>query len=659
MALRRAPVQLGPLLVRGRPLDVAQPSGEIQASAQRSMLASSLVSLPTLAEPDAFLAFAGGSVVIKPEAPSGIHIRGGASDQTGFYLDGIPVFNPIHAAGMFSAWNADALTDLTFSPTPHVAAGAQLSGGIAGRTVTPGPRVHLRGGASSTQARLTVDGPLGVGAAGFLLSMRSGYPSLWSVQREGSYLRGASRDWMGKIETSALGGQLRLLAYSSDNDLSAASVSATDGIAVPTRRHAFEWASTSLGAAWTRAFGQNELRLLAWQAATDASAAWAPQSGSMHVANRRRDDGLLAAIERKRPNGTTLAGFRVDVSDTRYHVTAADSMAPLAIASRTPLVSAFVQQAIYLGSRVEAHVGTSFAALRSRGFASPSARVRWALSPHFGISGEVQRSHQFAQSLRNAESVAGTIFPVDLYVGAGSAAMPVARSDQASASADLYPREGLRLSLQGYTRTFHGLALSAPGGGAPFATHRFLTGSGTARGVSLDGAVAHGPLHVLASYGLQQVQTRYGDASYVPDHGATHVLEGGAALRLRRGLAVRMNATGIGGRRGTLARGSLEWEACNVWDRGCEFGGSPDLTGETLGATRLPLYARVDVGFRQEWRFARKERTPVIGVSGTFSNVFRRGNVLTLVRDGAGGGGVVAVGMRDRAPLVFGLDWRF
>jgi len=40
------------------------------------------------------------------------------------------------------------------------------------------------------------------------------------------------------------------------------------------------------------------------------------------------------------------------------------------------------------------------------------------------------RTHQFAQSLRNPESVVGSVFPVDLYMGAAAPGMPVAQSDQ-------------------------------------------------------------------------------------------------------------------------------------------------------------------------------------------------------------------------------------
>jgi hypothetical protein len=98
---------------------------------------------PLLSEPDAFQALGSGPISIEPESPDGIHVRGSASDQTAYLLDGIPVFNPYHAAGLFSAWNPDALSQLSLegaSPSPSYP--AALSGTVAAATRSPGPRLQ-------------------------------------------------------------------------------------------------------------------------------------------------------------------------------------------------------------------------------------------------------------------------------------------------------------------------------------------------------------------------------------------------------------------------------------------------------------------------------------------------------------------------------------
>ena len=150
-------------------------------------------------------------------------MSGGApSDQTAYMLDGIPVFNPYHAAGLFSAWNPDALSQLSLdgaSPSPDYP--AALSGTVAASTRSPGPRLETRGSMTTTQARLTVDGPLGTTGIGFLLSVRSGLPTLVAPS-DPTYLGATTHDWLAKLQMPVLGGGLRVLGYENENAIDVA-----------------------------------------------------------------------------------------------------------------------------------------------------------------------------------------------------------------------------------------------------------------------------------------------------------------------------------------------------------------------------------------------------------------------------------------------------
>ena len=48
------------------------------------------------------------------EAASGYNVRGGSVDQNLILYDGLPVFNSSHVFGFFSAFNAEAIRDVTF-----------------------------------------------------------------------------------------------------------------------------------------------------------------------------------------------------------------------------------------------------------------------------------------------------------------------------------------------------------------------------------------------------------------------------------------------------------------------------------------------------------------------------------------------------------------
>jgi hypothetical protein len=107
-----------------------------------------------------------------------------------------------------------------------------------------------------------------------------------------------------------------------------------------------------------------------------------------------------------------------------------------------------------------------------------------------------------------------------------------------------------------------------------------------------------------------------------------------------------------------LLDSSVEWEACNLLDQGCEFAGSPRYRTDQLGATSLPTYFRIDLGLRKHWHLEVGGRDVELGLFGTVTNLLGRKNVLTLAPAGATGTpGVVE--MRPRSPLVVGLDWRF
>jgi hypothetical protein len=364
---------------------------------------------------------------------------------------------------------------------------------------------------------------------------------------------------------------------------------------------------------------------------------------------------VLATVERT----TTLAGVRVEQMETSYRVEPSPPAEPSwTVDARTPVVSVFAQHGLALREDVEFEVGISVAAARRSVHPSPRARLRWLASERVTMSGSYARTHQFAQSLRNAESVVGSVFPADLYVSAGAPGVPVARSDHVIVAAEYRPSPALRVGLQAYTRAFDGLVLVAPRVTGPFTTSAFAVGSGTSRGASVEWAVSGARYGLIASYGWQRVRLGYGDSSYVPDHATNHLLDGGAVVFPTPTTSVRLGATAGVGRRTSVVAGGLEWESCNLIDQGCEFGGSPHNETGPPGATELPPYLRVDLGVRKHWHIHVGARDVMLALFGTVTNVFGRRNMLTYARNPSTGE-VTEIGMRPLSPLVIGLDWRF
>ena len=631
------------------------------ASSDRRVSIAAARNDPMLSEPDMLQGLTGGDVVVRPEAPSGLHVRGGASDQIAYVLDGIPVFSPYHSSGLFGAWNPDAMSAVDLSSSaPSPADPASLSGTVSAATRTPGEHLQAQGSVSTTQARFTVDGPLGVGGAGFLVSVRSGLPTMTAPRGDASYVRGESGDRIVKFETPAFGGHLHLLRYDSGDEVNT-SVQADDTPEFNGERthNLFEWSARSIGAEWTRAIGRTEVRAVGWRASSDAGSRWTATGGPLAMAAGRYDDGFLVGAKRAWSRSTTMAGLRVERSHTSYRIDRQRDSTPASeIESRTIVTTAFALHEATLGTRTTLRAGGSLTALDGTLRGGPRAQLEWKASDQLSLSASYARLHQFAQSLRNAESMAGNIFPADLYVGAGAATVPVARSDQSVLAADYRPLTGVRIGAQAYRRHFDGVLQVAPFDGNPFVTRSFGVGGGSARGVALDASLSAPRFGVVASYGLQHVAYTSGSSSYVPGHAATHVFDGGVIVFPTPTSSIRLGVTGLAGRRTTNVTGPFEWGACNLKDRGCEFSGSPRSDGETLGGSHLPYYARADLGVRKHWHREIAGREVVIALFGAATNLLGRRNVLTFTRDPSTGT-LSPVEMRPFAPLVVGTEWTF
>jgi hypothetical protein len=674
--LRPDPVRMksvdvhAPIFVRGLDGGSASfPDREISATAMRND--------PLLAEPDALLALGGGEIALREETPSGVSIRGGASDQTAYLLDGIPIFTPYHAAGLSSGWNPDALSNLRVGSATPIEPNA-LGGTIEGTTRPPGDRIRSRGSVSTSQWRLTFDGPLRLGAptspqaapgmeaepanaagAGYLVSLRSGLPDVFAPGDETSYIRGDIGDWLTKFETPALGGRIQLLGYGNENDLNTAvSVAPDEGGTGDVRRNTFEWNSQSLGARWTRTFSRTALRVVGWRADGDVGSTWEALTGPLVMSANRRDEGVLIGVDHRSDAAGTSAQLRYERDQTRYRIASDSASGPAwAMRASLPVMTALARRSQPIGRALQADLGASVSPVRNRWWVAPNARLLWRLSSSLTLSGSYARSHQFAQSLRNPESVVGNVFPADINIGVGGA-VPVARSDLGVLAASIRPRAGIEFGAQAYARRSNGLLLIAPGEPEPFATSAPTVGSGTSYGLSADAALRAKRAAFVLSYGFHRARLEYAYGSYVPENAARHTVEGGFIVFPSASTSVRVGVTATLGRLATAIANGFEWESTNLLDQGTEFGGSPHYSGDGIGGAALPAYYRLDLGARKEWRLGMRGREGTLALFVTGTNLLARRNYLTYARNPSTGE-IFGVEMRPLAPLVVGLDWAF
>ena len=114
------------------------------------------------------------------EGSAGMYVRGGGPDENLILLDGVPLYNVNHAAGFFSAFNSDAIKNVTLYKGSFPARfGGRLSSVVDVR-MKDGDMYEYHGNASIglIASKVNVEGPIIKGKTSFNLSFRRTYYDL-------------------------------------------------------------------------------------------------------------------------------------------------------------------------------------------------------------------------------------------------------------------------------------------------------------------------------------------------------------------------------------------------------------------------------------------------------------------------------------------------
>lgn len=111
----------------------------------------------------------------------GLYVRGGASDQNLVLLDEAIVYNASHLLGFFSAFNSDALKDVTvFKGTQPAQYGGRLSSALDIRMKDGNKQqIEASGSLGLISSKLSVEGPLKENKGSFFISGRRTYADLF------------------------------------------------------------------------------------------------------------------------------------------------------------------------------------------------------------------------------------------------------------------------------------------------------------------------------------------------------------------------------------------------------------------------------------------------------------------------------------------------
>ncbi len=125
------------------------------------------------------------------EGGSGFSVRGGSPDQNLILLDEALVYNPSHLMGFFSVFNNDAVKSVELYKGDIPAQyGGRLSSVVDVR-MNDGNTQHFsgRGGVGTVSSRLTLEGPVSIANASYMVSARRTYADLFLLLSSNKSLR--------------------------------------------------------------------------------------------------------------------------------------------------------------------------------------------------------------------------------------------------------------------------------------------------------------------------------------------------------------------------------------------------------------------------------------------------------------------------------------
>ncbi|HET7464822.1 MAG TPA: TonB-dependent receptor [Longimicrobium sp.] len=640
VALRVAPVRLQPLAAtaslaaaRANPFQAGGAGDgrariDAERMRQRTQLApdvrlvtrSDVEAAVPLAESDLFRGIQRvPGVAARDEYSAELLTRGGNWDQTRVFFDGVPLFNPVHASGLFSGPSTESVGSVLLFP------GAQPLGTGGGAAAS----LELRSRRGGDAGPVSGSGDLSMASARVALDGAAG-PQRWMVSARRSHLprltdqveaRGRGEDvWTTRrfADLAArydlrLGAGRALEASALWQEDVLGDGPETDWI----RGSAPRWGSLAARATLRAPVGPLDGRVTVGGSGFDAAVrdtgvarprpaaliSWptlvSTRSGVRHLFVDARADAPAAAGTAPR---WSLGGGVVR-QEVRYEgppVFPADSALPptlLRLDGSLGYGYAWGERRFHPAPRVTVEAGLR-ADAGARAVSTPAVRVapriaaRWEVSPRFSASLAAGRSWHTLQAGPELQEQSIT---QHLWLLAGTAAGAV-RSDVVTVGAERWMGAWLA-SATAYARRSDGVALRDPTPGGVMGRQGFVAGRLGARGAELSVRKLAGAWTGAASYSLGGATLRAGGRAFPTESDRRQVLnlEAGAAV----GAGVRVGAafTASSGAAYTRFFGGLASCRQGV----CQWEELP-AAGEP-GALRAPGFASLDLSAEWSHRF--------------------------------------------------------
>ncbi|HEX2167680.1 MAG TPA: TonB-dependent receptor [Longimicrobiales bacterium] len=633
IVLPRSPVPLGEIPVESeaaRTPNTVSPMPGPGPGPARLAGAGQLKYLPGLAEPDVLRAVQQlPSVSAISDFSSALYVRGGAADQNLITLDGVPLFNPYHLGGIFSAVNADAIAGVdVWAGALPAREGDRLSSAVRMSTRDGGrDRTRMSGAVGLISSNVTMDGPLG-GRGSYLVSGRRTYVD---AATRAMYATGLIDQAMpygfwdvlvkGTRDVGELG-RLTVTGYLN-----------REGVSIPERMRESVGAEAELGwgarmaaVAFRHPIGAQvmsesrvaftdftgDFDIWSWDTSSfcDENGCVVLDSDTSHtlVAGTQARDIIAESELTWYGRVMTLrAGARIDAYTFNHHLAgeeADEMLPPFRDEARATTIAAYAEDEWRVSDRLELRAGARVLYAGKLGTAwLPRVGARARLGDSWSLTAGAGRYAQAVRSMRTDESAVSSLIAYDVLTTQPAAA-GLARGSDVVAGIH-YDRGATSIRLDAYAKRMDRLVLPAdlsnPVDMPPLVSDSFAIGSGTARGVELYARRSIGKLELTGSYAYLGAERSTAEHTYVPRFERRHTADISALLPWgERGLITARATFGTGqpftrviGRspayRFNPETGELE-----------QLGTGALIVGEHNGG-RLPGYFRVDIAARRTY----------------------------------------------------------
>jgi outer membrane receptor protein involved in Fe transport len=523
---------------------------------------AALKTLPGVAEADVFRALqALPSIGTISDYSTAFYVRGGSGEQNLIQLDGIPLYNPYHLGGLFSAIGADAISTVEVWPGALPARlGDRLSSAIVIHTLEGGKdQMRSRGSIGLISTNLTIDGPLNAGRGSFLFSGRRTYLDLFT---EMAYRLDALEFTIPYDFTDAYFklthtvGESGLLSLSGYWD--GEKIDTPDRVRNEITGYGeFNWGSRLLSVYYRQSFGGAWLlegragytdfkgvldshELTSRPLCPVAQCGIPPLDTVLVVEAHTLARSLLTGFDVTRfgRHHTLRAGFQIQDDHFDNRVTAAEDKDPFfyprfAEQPRTKTIAAYLEDDWKPNDKLGVRAGLRVLDAGSLGRAFlPRLGARYQFTPSLAITAGAGYYAQSLRSMKDDESALASLIAYDLLTAQPDEA-GLARSNDVVLGLNIGSRG--TLSVEGFYKRLDRLVLGpaplAPIHTSPLVVDSFRIGQGRSYGMELSLRQQNESWNLGAGYTLQWAERRAGADVFTPRFERRHEIDASAEYR--------------------------------------------------------------------------------------------------------------------------------